>query len=223
MTQLRHDRNVLAIAQRDFTGIKDEKITEKCEILVIVSMVPFDLDISGRKQIEKQDAKLILNYDRPERIKTAIYDEAGCWFISGKILYSKTLHDPNGLIVDLRKTINSVSEERKLAAFRSCMDQVRMYPDIAFKRRSSSKSNPLEMILGENVAIARALFILNNRPPRSEELIIKDLMSLKKLPRGFEDIFDIINRLDRIDAKKFRKAKKMYDGMIAEIESLWRS
>lgn len=219
-SKLKADQNVLAVALRD-AGLREaESDISRLDFLVLVSSMPFDLDMFGRKRVRRQGVETVLTYYRPERLRTAIEDEAGCWFVSGLVLYSKTLYDPKNLFFDMRKLVNSISEDRRRAAIDSWLAAAKAYPSMVFSRMSLKKGSRLEMLLGDQAPVARALFLINSKPPRGETSLVDDLLNLPRLPPRFEDLFGIIDAFQIRDLKKFKQAQKGYAIFIAELERL---
>jgi len=220
---LKDDANVIATALCPQVELGMGGSAVAIEVLVIVSRMPFDLDLLGMKKVVASGVEAALFYITPERLKAAIDDEAGCWFTSGRILYSETLFDEKGIMVGLRKAVNSVTRERRLAAFETWFKEAKAFPTIALQRGITSMDAPDMILLRDDSALARALFLLNSRPPRGPSTLNEDVMSLQKLPSGFQAIHDILKGLDRLNLKKFEKARKAYNELISEVRSLARS
>lgn len=220
VSKLRADENVLAIALCDVGSAAVEKSIPRLDLLVLVSSMPFDLDMFGRKRVRRQNIETVLTYYRPERLRTAIEDEAGCWFASGLVLYSKTIYDPTSLFLAMRRLVNSISEDKRRVAIDSWVAAAKAYPSMVFNRMSLRRGSRLEMLLGDQAPVARALFLINSKPPRGETSLLEDLLNLPKLPPRFEDLFGIIDAFQIRDLKKFKQAQKGYATFIAEIERL---
>jgi len=219
-SKLKADDNVLAIARCDIGSAAVEDSIPRLDLLVLVSSMPFDLDMFGRKRVRRQNVETVLIYYRPERLRTAIEDEAGCWFASGLVIYSKTIYDPKDLFLALRGLVNSISEDRRRVAIDSWVAAAKAYPSMVFNRMPLKKGSRLEMLLGDQAPIARALFLINSKPPRGETSLLEDLLNLPRLPPRFEDLFGIIDAFQIRDLKKLKQAQKSYATFIAEIERL---
>lgn len=220
MSKFKKDPNVLAIA----LCTRPESSTEKnrLDFLVVVSKMPFDLDLFGRKKLNVQGYPVVITYFREERLRTAITEEAGCWLVSGMVLYSDTLHDPFGILLRLRKAVNSVPLKARMDALYTWLNQARAFPVVIYGRKKTD-GPPEENILGEQAPIARSLFLLNGRPPQFDSTIFSEMMDLQIRPQGLEDLPDIVNSFDKYKSKKFRKAEKDYVALISEIEDLARN
>lgn len=216
--RLKGDTNVLAVALCPHIEPEPGEQAAVPEMLVVVSKMPFDLDMLGMKKVTAQGADFKLFYATPERLKVAIEDETGCWFTSGRILYGETLFDRDGTLVDLRKAVNSISREKRVAAFQTWFKEAQAFPAIALQRRITSLDEPDMILLRDNAALARALFLLNSKPPRLPESFIDDIMDLQRLPRGFQAISDILKGMDRLKLKKFEKARKAYNSMMSDLK-----
>jgi len=218
--RLKVDDNVEAVAlspkSRPSPGVE----TSVLEMLVVVSKMPFDLDMLGMKKVVVNGSKVALFHATPERLSTAIDDEAGCWFSSGRILYSEILYDQKGIIVGLKKMVNSVPRVRRLAAFDAWFKEAKAFPTIAYQRGITAKDAPDMILLRDDAALARTLFLLNSRPPRGPSSLMEDVMALGILPSGMKAIADILKGLDRFNLRKFQKARKAYNGLISEVKSL---
>jgi len=218
--KLKVDANVVAVALYPQVEPSPGEDAPALEMLVVVSRMPFDLDMLGMKKVIVSGSAIALFYVTPERLRAAIDDEAGCWFTSGRVLYSGTLYDQKGILVGLRKAVNSVSRERRSATFETWFEEAKAFPAIALQRGITSMDTPDMILLRDDPALARALFLLNSRPPRGPVLLMEDAMSLQKLPSGFQAITDILKGLDRLNLKKFEKARKAYSDLISDIRSL---
>ncbi len=218
--KLKEDPNVLAVALCPKTSPTKDK--GQLDFLVIVSRMPFDLDLFGRKRLEIRGVPITLTYYREERLKTAIEEEAGCWLVSGKVLYSESLHDPNKLLLKMRKAVNAVTSRAKMDALSSWLNQARAFPALVYSQKRPD-STPEESVLGEQAAIARSLFLLNGKPPQDQSSLLTEMMELPRLPQGIKGLFDIANSFDKQKPKKFRRAEKDYIALIAEIEDLARN
>ena len=218
--RLKADANVVAVAFCPQVEPGPGEEAPILEMLVVVSRMPFDLDMLGMKRVVVSGTAIALFHVTPERLRAAIDDEAGCWFTSGRVLYSETLYDPKGMLVDLRKAVNSVSKERRSAAFETWFKEARAFPAIALRRGIASIGAPDMILLRDDAALARAMFLLNSRPPKRPESLMEDIMDLQRLPSGFQAITDILKGLDRLNLKKFEKARKAYSDLISDVRSL---
>jgi hypothetical protein len=218
--RLKADDNIVAVALCPQVEPAPGEEAPAPEMLVVVYRMPFDLDMLGMKRVLVGGSSVALFYVTPERLRAAIDDEAGCWFTSGRVLYSETVHDPKGILVELRKTVNSVTKERRSAAFETWFKEAKAFPAIALRRGITSMDDPEMILLRDDAALARALFLLNSRPPRGPASLIEDIMSLQRLPSGFHAIADILKGLDRLNLKKFEKARKAYNDLISDVKSL---
>ncbi len=214
--KLTADQNVLAVA----VCAGQEKEDKPIELLIVVSRIPFDLDGYGRRTVKWRDSALLLSHYTPQWLKATIDDEAGCWMTSGKVLYSKTTHDPGGVLLSLRKAVNSVNAEDRMAAFRRWLDEASAFPAIVLRRGPSLTTASQRTLLRDNPALARALFLLNGQPPRSEETMLDDLMELERLPPGAGEITQVIRGLDRYDLKRFEEARKKYEAFIQGVVTI---
>ena len=190
------------------------------EILLVVSKVSLDLDGYGRKFILWQDSQLQLSHYTPQRLETAIEEEAGCWLISGKVLFSKTVHDPADVLTVLRKTVNSVPYDKRMALLGRTIDEARAFPLMILNRGPSMTSATQRTLLRDVPALARALFLLNGQPPRCEGTLLDDLLGLDRFPPGIEGIPEILRGLDRYDLKRFEAARKKYEAIMRGLEAM---
>ena len=220
--KLKADEDVLAVALCGPETPRGADGVQSLELLVVVSRIPFDLDMFGRKKTTHQGSTATLSFARPERLRTAIDDEAGCWFTSGKILYGKSLHDPGGVLVDLKRAVNSVPKEKRMAAFRLLFREAREFPAILTRAGSERKRHDEVTLLGDNPAFVRTLFLVNGKPPRSEETLLDDVMELERLPQGIEVISGLMNEFDRYApmTMKFKRAEREYSRIMMGIERL---
>jgi hypothetical protein len=218
--RLKADANVVAVALCPQVESGPGEKAPALEILVVVSRMPFDLDMLGMKNVVVNGSTVALYYVTPERLSAAIDDEAGCWFTSGRVLYSETMHDQKGLLVGLRKKVNSIPREKRLAAFEMWFKEAKAFPAIALQRGITAKDTPDMILLRDDAALARSLFLLNSRPPRGPSSLVDDVMALEKLPSGIQAIADILVGMDRLNLKKFEKARRAYNDLISEVKSL---
>ena len=210
------DKNILAVA----VCTSQERQDHQIELLVVVSRIPFDLDGYGRRLMKWRDSTLLLSHYTSKWLKDTIDEEAGCWMISGKVLYSKTIHDPGGVLLDIRKAVNSVSDDKRMAGFRRWLEEARAFPALVLGRGPSLTTAAQRTLLRNNPALARALFLLNGQPPKSEETLLDDIKELERLPPGVGEIPEVIRELDRYDLKKFEKARKKYESFLQGMETI---
>ncbi len=218
--RLASDTNVLATSLLPPPKSSAAGVEPPIELLVVVSKMPFDLDLLGMKRAEEQGRHATLFYVTKERLETAIDDEAGCWFTSGRILYGETLHDPVAKLANLRRAVNNVPKVTRHKAFQKWFTEARAFPTIAMNRGITAKDAPESILLRDNAALARALFLLNARPPRGETWLMDDVMQLEKLPPGIEAISDVLGGMDRLDLRRFERARKVYGEIISEVKRL---
>lgn len=218
-SKFKEDSNVLAIALCTRPDSRSEK--DRLDFLVIVSRMPFDLDLFGRKKLDVKGVQVAVTYYREDRLRTAIDEEAGCWLVSGMVLYSESIHDPYGILVRLRKAVNSIPSKARMEALSTWLNQARAFPAVIYSRNKTD-ATPEENILGEQAAIARSLFLLNGRPPQDDSSLLSEMMGLQIRPQGLEGLFDIVSSFDKYNSKKFRRAEKDYAALISNIEDLAR-
>lgn len=221
-SKLKADQNVLAVALCSGESGSSPEGMPRQDILVLVSVMPFDLDMFGRKQMRSHGVDAILTYYRPDRLRIAIEDEAGCWLISGMVLYSKTVYDPNKILFGLRKLVNSIPDEVHKVVFERWLAEAKAFPSMVLSRMSVTKGSPREKLLGDQAPVARCLFLVNRNPPQNESSLLEDLMSLPTLPPGIKELFDIVDAFEVHDLRAFKRAQKSYAGTIAGIEDLAR-
>ena len=219
VNDIKSDRNILAVADSPRPDSSDQPK----ELIVVVSKVPLDLDGYGRRVIRRQDMIMLLSHYTPRWLEAAVSDERGCWMISGKLLYGKTVYDPGKIFPRLRKAVNSVPSSRRVELFARMLDEAKAVPTIFMGRAPSLTPSSQRTLLRDDPALARAIFLLNRCPPRSEASMLDDLLNLKKLPLGIGEITEILRELDRYDLKRFERARKRYETVIQGLESMFEA
>ena len=183
-TTLRSDKNIMAVA---LCGGRDKTWSSAdapSEMLIVVSRMPLDLDGFGRRVVKRQDFSFLLTHYTPQWLETSIEEEAGCWLVSGRVLYSKTLFDSGENLLELRKAVHSATKEKRMEAYKRWLAEARAFPAILLARGPSLTTASQRTLLRDDPALARVLFLLNGVPPSSEESLIDDMLRLERLPPG---------------------------------------
>jgi len=215
---LKRDSNVIAVLAYGSLATNRLREGSDIDLLLIVKDIPKGLDIFNLRH-EKIDGIIIdFNYNTEKNLISEIDLEVGCWLTSGMIMNALSLYDPDKILERLKKHILTVTKQKKNEAFKTYIDESQLYI-------SKLKNTPLSnlerniFLMREWVGMSRALFILNDTRPSSEDNLFNEILELKKKPVNFERLFKIIYGID-VKEQKLKIMRKAFFELYGNLKKL---
>jgi predicted nucleotidyltransferase len=220
--KLKKDPNIIAVLV--YGSVATHTLSEGSDIdlLLIVKDIPEDVDMFGVKRTSIDGVPVDLAHRIREQIESQIDYEAGSWYSSSIMLNSEILYDPKGVAADLRKRILDMPAERKEFIYNCLMEDARTYVGKVHQCVELGDLRGavyLMRLVCEN--LVQVLFIANETRPSSEKGMIRDFLTLKRLPKNFVESYDLIQGFDRFDEQRTSQMIESFEELLKKTEDFW--
>ncbi|MCK4636831.1 MAG: nucleotidyltransferase domain-containing protein [Methanomicrobia archaeon] len=218
VNSLKKDPNTVAVLVYGSLATDTLRKGSDIDLLVIVKKMPENLDIFNQAHEEIDGIMIDFDYATEGGLGSEIDFEVGCWLNSGMVMNAVPLHDPDNVLDKLKNHILSIPKEKKEKAFKTYIGDAQSY----ISKLKDTDLDDVERsvwLMREWAALSRALFILNDARPSSEDSLFSDILKLENKPRNFEKLFKTIYGLD-INNQRLEEMRKAFFELYENLREL---
>ncbi len=205
---IKKESNVIAVVSYGSLATDRLHAGSDIDLMVIAKKVPKNLDALGLSRKKVDGIEIDISYKTKEELVNEIDAEVGCWLVSGTIMNAIPLYDPNNVLGELKRRVVSIPKHRKKEAFKAWLEEAMIYMD-KVKNTPVDNAEKSIFLMREWLGMARAMFVLNDARPSSEDSLFNEIMKLGKRPANFIVLFKKVYGLD-VGRKKLEEMRKSF-------------